>query len=68
MLQRIARDEQVTVIMVTHEPEAASYCEKIFVMNDGMIVGTIENPKAHDEGGMDAGTIATRTQHLLSAS
>jgi len=68
MLQRIAREEQVTVIMVTHEPEAASYCEKIFVMNDGMIVGTIENPKAHDEGGMDAGTIATRTQHLLSAS
>lgn len=66
MLQRIAREEKVTVIMVTHEPEAASYCERIFVMNDGVIAGTIENPNAHDEGGMDAGTIATRTQHLLS--
>jgi putative ABC transport system ATP-binding protein len=66
MLQRIAREEQVTVIMVTHEPEAASYCERILVMNDGVIAGTIENPNAHGEGGMDAGTIATRTQHLLS--
>lgn len=66
MLQRIAQEEKVTVIMVTHEPEAASYCERIFVMNDGVIAGTIENPNAHDEGGMDAGTIATRTQHLLS--
>lgn len=66
MLQRIAREEKVTVIMVTHEPEAASYCERIFVMNDGVIAGTIENPNAHGEGGMDAGTIATRTQHLLS--
>ena len=66
MLQRIAREEMVTVIMVTHEPEAASYCERIFVMNDGVIAGTIENQNAHGERGMDAGTIATRTQHLLS--
>lgn len=69
MLQRVAREEQVTVVMVTHEPEAARYCERIFVMNDGIIAGSIENPGAHEEqGGLDAGTIATRTQHLLSAS
>jgi putative ABC transport system ATP-binding protein len=67
MLQRVAREEQVTVVMVTHEPEAARYCERILVMNDGVIAGEIENPGVHtDEGGMDAGTIATRTQHLLS--
>ncbi len=68
MLQRIAREEEVTVIMVTHEPEAASYCEQIYVMNDGQIAGTIENPNALNEGGLDAGTIATRTQHLLSTT
>lgn len=69
MLQQVSRDEQVTVVMVTHEPEAASYCERILVMNDGIIAGEIENPNAHNEqGGLDAGTIATRTQHLLSAS
>lgn len=68
LLRQIAQDEEVTVIMVTHEPEAASYCEKIFVMNDGQIAGTIDNPDALREGGLDAGSIATRTQHLLSAS
>jgi len=69
MLQRVSRDEQVTVVMVTHEPEAASYCERILVMNDGVIAGEIDNPNAHSkQGGLDAGTIATRTQHLLSAS
>lgn len=69
MLQRVAREEQVTVVMVTHEPEAARYCEQIFVMHDGIIAGSIDNPDAHTtQGGLDAGTIATRTQHLLSAS
>lgn len=69
LLRRVAQDEKVTVVMVTHEPEAASYCEKIFVMNDGRIAGTIDNQDAtSEEGGMDAGTIATRTQHLLSST
>lgn len=68
MLQQIADEQGVTVVMVTHEPEAASYCKEIFVMNDGLIVGGIDNPHAHAEGGLDAGGIATRTQHLLGAS
>lgn len=69
MLRRVAHEEQVTVVMVTHEPEAASYCERIYVMNDGVIAGVIDNPDARTEqGGLDAGAIATRTQHLLSAS
>jgi len=65
MLKEVASDQGVTVVMVTHEPEAASYCQKIFVMGDGQIIGNID---ADAEGGLDAGTIATRTQHLLSAS
>ena len=65
MLKEVARDQRVTVVMVTHEPEAASYCQRIFVMNDGVIAGTLD---ASAEGELDAGTIATRTQHLLSAT
>jgi putative ABC transport system ATP-binding protein len=65
MLKEVASDQGVTVVMVTHEPEAASYCQKIFVMGDGQIVGNID---ADAEGGLDAGTIATRTQHLLGAA
>ncbi|PCI09859.1 hypothetical protein COB72_05035 [bacterium] len=65
MLKQIAKEQEVTVVMVTHEPVAASYCQRLFVMNDGQIVGTIDAP---EEGAFDAGTIATRTQHLLSAT
>lgn len=67
MLRRVASEQNVTVVMVTHEPEAASYCRRIFVMNDGVIAGTIDNAHENGEGGLDAGAIATRTQHLLSA-
>jgi len=69
LLKEVAAEQSVTVVMVTHEPEAASYCERIFVMGDGKIVGTIDTNENKDaEGGMDAGTIATRTQHLLGAT
>jgi putative ABC transport system ATP-binding protein len=69
MLRDVSNEQGVTVVMVTHEPEAASYCQQIFVMGDGQIRGIID-AKGDDgsEGGMDAGTIATRTQHLLSAT
>jgi len=69
MLKRVAREQEVTIVMVTHEPQAASYCERIYVMGDGQIQGEIDT-QAEDgsEGGLDAGTIATRTQHLLRAT
>ncbi|MDF1808692.1 MAG: ABC transporter ATP-binding protein [Phycisphaerales bacterium] len=69
LLKEVAAEQSVTVVMVTHEPEAASYCEQIYVMADGKIVGNIDtNENEGAEGGMDAGTIATRTQHLLGAT
>ena len=60
-LRDLASEQEVTVLMVTHELEAASYCEKVFVMSDGLVVGALEA----GEGGLDASTLATRTQHLL---
>lgn len=65
LLKELAQEHEVTVLMVTHEAEAASYCERIFVMRDGVIAGSID---ADEEGAFDAGTVATRTQHLLGAS
>lgn len=62
VLREIASEQEVTVLMVTHEPEAASYCERVFVMADGLVKGIIDTA---EEGGLDAGTLATRTQHLL---
>tara|TARA_R110002072_G_scaffold42064_21_gene119052 strand:- start:364721 stop:365491 length:771 start_codon:yes stop_codon:yes gene_type:complete len=73
MLKRVAREQEVTIVMVTHEPQAASYCERIYVMGDGQIQGEIDTRVGDgtddgSEGGLDAGTIATRTQHLLRAT
>lgn len=65
LLRELAREQEVTVLMVTHEPEAASYCRRIFVMGDGLITGIIDED---EEGALDAGTVATRTQHLLGAT
>ncbi|MFK7759759.1 MAG: ABC transporter ATP-binding protein [Phycisphaerales bacterium] len=65
VLREIAHEQEVTVLMVTHEPEAATYCKKVFVMGDGVVKGVIDADEDGAEGGLDAGTLATRTQHLL---
>jgi putative ABC transport system ATP-binding protein len=62
LLREIAAEEDLSVLMVTHEPEAASYCRRIFVVGDGVIRGVIDSEA---EGGLDAGGVATRAQHLL---
>ena len=62
LLRDLASEEQVTVLMITHEPEAASYCRRIFVVGDGVVRGVID---AQAEGGLDAGGVATRAQRLL---
>ncbi len=64
VLRDLAHEQEVTVLMVTHEPEAASYCKRVFVMADGLVKGVLEAEES-GEGGFDAGTLATRTQHLL---
>ncbi len=62
LLREIAAEQDITVLMVTHEPEAASYCRRIFVVGDGVIRGVIDTQA---EGGLDAGGVATRAQRLL---
>ena len=62
LLGELASEQDITVVMVTHEPEAASYCRRIFVVGDGVIRGVIN---AQAEGGLDAGGVATRAQRLL---
>jgi putative ABC transport system ATP-binding protein len=35
-----------TVVMVTHDPDAASYADVVIFLRDGKITGTLENPTA----------------------
>ncbi|UCD75433.1 MAG: ABC transporter ATP-binding protein [Phycisphaerales bacterium] len=58
LLQRLAEERKMTILMVTHEPTAAAHCERVYVLGDGRITGSFET------GGIDAGQLATRAQQL----
>jgi putative ABC transport system ATP-binding protein len=62
LLQELAAEQRMLVLMVTHEPAAAAYCRRILVLQDGRVKGTIESE------GLDAGGVATRYQQLVRAS
>ncbi|MCZ2403097.1 ABC transporter ATP-binding protein [Paenarthrobacter sp. Z7-10] len=46
MLRRSSREEGQSIIMVTHDPIAASYADRVVLMNDGELVGELLEPTA----------------------
>jgi putative ABC transport system ATP-binding protein len=44
LLRRSVREFGQTVVMVTHDPVAASYAERVIFLADGSIVGTLDGP------------------------
>ena len=45
-LQRCAREQGQTIIMVTHDPKAAAYADRALVLSDGRIVDDVSSPSA----------------------
>lgn len=41
--KRVNRELETTVIMVTHDPVAASYCNRVMFLNDGKIDGRLDS-------------------------
>ncbi len=37
LLQRVHRDRKATLLMVTHDPRAASWCERVIRLRDGLV-------------------------------
>lgn len=62
LLGQVAREQSITVLMVTHEPAAAVHCEKIYVLRDGRMNGEIVTE------GLDAAGVASRYQNLVRAA
>jgi putative ABC transport system ATP-binding protein len=62
LLNRIASERRMLVLMVTHEPEAATRCRRVFVLRDGTLAG------AFDVDGLDSSGLAVRTAELARAS
>ncbi|WP_288024827.1 ABC transporter ATP-binding protein [Arthrobacter sp.] len=46
MLRRSSREMGQSIIMVTHDPVAASYADRVVLMNDGVLVGELDHPTA----------------------
>lgn len=46
LLATSAREMGQTIIMVTHDPHAASYADKVILLKDGAIEGELDNPTA----------------------
>lgn len=62
LLDEIAHEERLTVLMVTHEPAAATRCRRVHVLRDGVVADTF------DVNGADAGELAHRAERTLRAT
>lgn len=51
LLESLAAERGMTVVMVTHEPAAAAHCRRVFVLHDGQVTGSFET-KGCDAGGV----------------
>ncbi len=58
LLGEVAEQRKMTVLMVTHEPAAASHCRQVFVLGDG------ENRGDFEVNNLDSSGVATRYQQL----
>jgi putative ABC transport system ATP-binding protein len=49
LLDRVAREQETTVVMVTHEPLAAAHCRQVMVLRDGVVTGQFDLPPCPEE-------------------
>ncbi len=45
-MRRAVDDASQTIVMVTHEPSAAAYADRVLFLADGRIVDSMESPTA----------------------
>jgi putative ABC transport system ATP-binding protein len=59
LLEELARQYAMTIMMVTHEPAAAVHCRRVFVLRSGRIAGSF------DVEGKDVASLAASAQQLV---
>jgi putative ABC transport system ATP-binding protein len=47
LLRELGREEQRTVVMVTHDPAAAAIADRVVFLRDGRVAGGVEGGEAH---------------------
>ena len=48
-LNKISKEYHKTIVMVTHDPQMASYCDRIILLKDGKILEEIKKEKSREE-------------------
>jgi putative ABC transport system ATP-binding protein len=48
LLRQIVDEDGHTVVMVTHDPAAASYADQVILLADGRVAGTVDAPSADE--------------------
>ena len=48
LLRQVVDEEGHTVVMVTHDPSAATYADRVVLLADGQVTGTLDAPSADD--------------------
>ena len=48
-LCRINQEYHKTIVMVTHDPQMASYCGRIILLKDGVILDVLERGESQEE-------------------
>ena len=48
-LNKISSEYKKTIVMVTHDPQMASYCDRIILLKDGKILEEIKKRKSREE-------------------
>jgi putative ABC transport system ATP-binding protein len=48
LLRELVDRDGHTVVMVTHDPVAAAYADRVILLADGRLVGTLEAPSADE--------------------
>jgi putative ABC transport system ATP-binding protein len=56
LLREVVDEDRHTVVMVTHDPVAASYADQVLLLADGRVAGTLDTPSADE--------VANRLAHL----
>jgi macrolide transport system ATP-binding/permease protein len=75
-LRSLNRDQGVTVVVVTHEPDIAAYMDRVITMRDGRILSDVRKPQAPERAvpaattgppvGSAIAAVPTRSAPLIS--
>ena len=66
-LSSLNREQGVTIIVVTHEPDIAAYADRVLTMRDGEIVTDVKNP-GRQRSSRSAPAVVGTTSELIARS